>query len=95
MICANDDTAIGFIKTIVDGGLRVPDDVSVLGFDGATVGALLRPSLSTINQDTNELGRRAADLLVDLVLNERPFDPRQAEVISCTLALRGSVRPPA
>lgn len=91
VICANDDTAIAFVKTIVDAGLRVPDDVSVLGFDGAAVGAFLRPPLATIRQDTKELGQRAASLLVDLVLKERPFDPNQAEVVPCDLVMRGSV----
>lgn len=62
VICANDDTAMGFIKTVLDAGLSVPGDVSVLGFDGAAIAPFMTPSLSTVQQDTAELGRRAADL---------------------------------
>lgn len=91
VICANDDTAIGFIKTALDAGLSVPGDVSVIGFDGAPVGPFMTPSLSTVQQDTAELGRRAADLIVDLVLGEHVRNYVRAEV-PCTIVLRDSVR---
>ena len=90
VVCANDDTAIGFIKTVVDGGLRVPDDVSVIGFDGAAVGAFMLPALSTIQQATSELGQRAADLVIDLVLGQTDIE-RRVEV-PCAIVLRDSVR---
>lgn len=91
VVCANDDTAIGFIKTVVDGGLAVPGDVSVLGFDGASVGPFMIPSLSTIQQDTAELGRRAANLVIDIVLGQHFANERRIEV-PCTIVLRDSVR---
>ncbi len=90
VVCANDDTAIGFIKTVVDGGLRVPDDVSVLGFDGAAVGAFMLPALSTIQQATSELGQRAADLVMDLVLGETGLEQRIE--VPCSIVLRESVK---
>ena len=91
VVCANDDTAIGFIRTVVDAGLGVPDDVSVVGFDGAAVGAFTLPSLSTVRQETGELGRRAANLIVDKVVGEN-VDPATPVVVPCTLVLRQSVR---
>lgn len=91
VVCANDDTAIGFIKTIVDVGLVVPQDVSVIGFDGASVGAFMTPSLSTVQQATPELGRLAANLVVDIALGLIPSPPMRTEV-PCTLVLRQSVR---
>jgi LacI family repressor for deo operon, udp, cdd, tsx, nupC, and nupG len=90
VVCANDDTAIGFIKTVVDGGLRVPDDVSVIGFDGAAVGAFMLPALSTIEQATAELGQRAADLVMDLVLGEADLEQRIE--VPCSIVLRESVK---
>lgn len=90
VVCANDDTAIGFIKTVVDGGLRVPDDVSVIGFDGAAVGAFMLPALSTILQATSELGQRAADLVMDLVLGEADLEQRIE--VPCSIVLRESVK---
>jgi LacI family repressor for deo operon, udp, cdd, tsx, nupC, and nupG len=93
VICANDDTAIGFMKTVVDGGLSVPDEVSVLGFDGAAVGPYMTPPLSTVQQDTAELGRRAANLIIDIVLGEALSDVQRFEV-PCTIVLRDSVGAP-
>lgn len=90
LVCANDDTAIGFIKTVVDSGLNVPADVSVIGFDGAAVGAFTLPSLSTVRQETSELGRRAANLIVDKVVGNA--DPATPVVVPCALLLRQSVR---
>jgi LacI family repressor for deo operon, udp, cdd, tsx, nupC, and nupG len=90
VVCANDDTAIGFIKTVVDGGLRVPDDVSVLGFDGAAVAPFMMPALSTIQQATAELGQQAADMVIDLVLGETNLE-RRVEV-PCSIVLRESVK---
>ncbi|MET3898481.1 LacI family repressor for deo operon, udp, cdd, tsx, nupC, and nupG [Devosia sp. UYZn731] len=91
VICANDDTAIGFIKRVTDAGLDVPADVSVVGFDGAPVGAFLVPSLSTIQQSTTELGQQAADLLIRIVEGEAVPSNARIEV-ACQLVLRQSVR---
>lgn len=91
VVCANDDTAIGFIKTVLDAGLDVPGDVSVIGFDGAPVGAFMVPSLSTIQQSTTELGQYAADLLIRMVEGESIAQDERIEV-QCQLTLRQSVR---
>lgn len=93
VICANDDTAIGFIKTVTDCGLTVPDDVSVIGFDGAPVGPFMTPPLSTVQQDTAELGRLAANLIIDIVLGEHRSNEQRFEV-PCTIVLRDSVGVP-
>jgi LacI family transcriptional regulator, repressor for deo operon, udp, cdd, tsx, nupC, and nupG len=92
VVCANDDTAVAFIRTVMDNGVSVPGDVSVLGYDGAAVGQFLSPSLSTIQQDSAELGRRAANLIVDLVLAEHLTNDYVVEV-PCTIVLRDSVSP--
>ena len=91
IVCANDDTAIGFIKTVSDAGLNVPGDVSVVGFDGAPVGAFMVPSLSTIQQSTTELGLHAADLIIRMVEGETVAPAERIEV-PCQLVLRQSVR---
>lgn len=91
VVCANDDTAIGFIKTVLDAGLAVPGDVSVIGFDGAPVGAFMVPSLSTIQQSTTELGEHAADLLIRMVEGEA-IAPGERIEVPCQLMLRQSVR---
>ncbi|MEO5805029.1 LacI family DNA-binding transcriptional regulator [Devosia sp.] len=91
VVCANDDTAVGFIKTVLDGGLDVPGDVSVIGFDGASVGAFMTPSLSTVQQSTAELGRQAVELLIGMATGDVTTPPDRIEV-PCQLVLRQSVR---
>lgn len=92
VVCANDDMAIGFMKTVLDAGLSVPGDISVLGFDGAAIAPFMTPSLSTIQQDTLEMGSRAANLLMDMVLGESNGGPSRIEV-PCAIILRDSVGP--
>ncbi|MCX5495460.1 LacI family DNA-binding transcriptional regulator [Kaistia dalseonensis] len=92
VVCANDDMAIGFMRSVVDEGVRIPEDVSVIGFDGAAVAPFLTPALATIQQDTPGLGRRAATILMDMVLGEQLHN-EQRFVVPATLVLRESVGP--
>ena len=50
-MCANDSLAIEFLRVILQHGVRVPDDVSVVGFDGLPEGALYWPGLTTATAD--------------------------------------------
>ena len=61
---ANDEMAIGFIKGVRAAGLRVPDDVSVVGFDGIAFADYVDPVLTTFRQPRRELGRAGARLLL-------------------------------
>jgi len=64
VFAANDLMAIGLMHGFRDAGLRVPDDVSVVGFDDIPVAAHVWPPLTTVHQDFPELGRRAIGLLL-------------------------------
>ena len=59
VICGNDDVAIGVMRGLHDAGKRVPDDVSVVGFDDSPLAEVVVPSLTTVAQDFIDLGRRA------------------------------------
>ena len=61
---ANDAMALGLLRALHEAGRRVPDEVSVVGFDGIPDGAFYWPGLTTVNQDFADLGRRAVDLAV-------------------------------
>lgn len=63
----SDVTAIGAIRAIRDEGLRVPEDISVMGFDGIELGGYLTPKLATIRQDGDLLARRSVEILVRAV----------------------------
>lgn len=67
----DDCAALGGINEIRERGLRIPTDISIAGYDGLNVARILRPSLTTLCQDTEQLGRLAADKLIDLIESPR------------------------
>ena len=79
LICAYDYMAIGAIKCIYDKGLRVPEDIAVLGMDDIPESQFLNPPLSSINPQTDALCRSAVDLIIsrltDKKLEDITYDP--------------------
>lgn len=69
---ANDQMAIGLMHGFRDAAIRVPEDVSVVGFDDIPVSAHVAPTLTTVHQDFPELGRRAVRLLLAQIRGEDP-----------------------
>lgn len=70
IVYANDLMAIAGMAVATHRGLRLPDDLSVTGFDDTEIGAHLKPSLTTVRTDVYEWGRRAATTLLTLVESE-------------------------
>ncbi|HEX4308954.1 MAG TPA: LacI family DNA-binding transcriptional regulator [Acidobacteriaceae bacterium] len=65
LVCFNDMAAIGAIRALHDAQLRVPQDISVVGFDDIPQAGFQMPSLTTIRQPLHEMGRLAANLLLE------------------------------
>lgn len=63
----DDDAAIGTLTALTEIGIRVPEDVSVAGFDDSRLSPFLNPPLTTVRAPTQEVGRTAARLLFDLI----------------------------
>lgn len=73
LLCRNDLTAIGVIRGLKAAGVRVPQDVSVVGFDDIEMAAYVDPALTTVHQSTDEMARRAvADLFERLSRGRAP-----------------------
>jgi LacI family transcriptional regulator len=70
---SNDNMAWGVLKVAEEYGLRVPDDVAVVGFDDTAPSAHTHPPLTTVRQPLHEMGRRAAELLIWLLESPRPI----------------------
>ncbi len=71
VLCFNDVSAIGSTRALHDAGLRVPADVSVLGFDDIQAASYIVPSLTTIRQPLERMGSLAAQLLLKKLANEK------------------------
>ena len=88
----NDPVAAGAIKAILEAGLRVPEDIAIIGAGNVHYSDLLRVPLSTIDQSSTLIGEKAADLLAALMDAKRPPKPQRI-LIPPTLVVRDSSRP--
>ena len=84
-----DVMAIGAIRALRDHGLRVPEDVSVMGVDGLPLGNYLIPQLSTIGQSSHQMATRSVQFLLDAIEKDAPACH---EIIPYTLYKRESIR---
>ena len=88
IFCENDEMAIGVMRRIREAGLSVPDDISIAGFDDIAFASFSEPPLTTIAQPADTFGRRAADMLIDLL--EHPTTPVRHETLPHRLVVRDS-----
>lgn len=91
LLCANDLMAIGAMEYCRAAGLRIPEDVSVVGFDDLPISALLTPRLTTVRQPAHDMGHRAATVLFDLLENKVGG---VAGPLPATVQIRETVAPP-
>lgn len=93
LVCASDQLALNLLDLLQSHGVRVPEDVVVTGFDGILAGRLSQPSITTVRQPMETMGRVAARLLMD----ETSAPPAEARVIrlGTKLVLRASCGCPA
>lgn len=89
LLCMSDRQAVGAIHAADNLGLKVPDDVSIVGFDDVPIAAHVRPSLTTVHQPLAEKGQVAADLLL---AGARPESRR---LLPTRLVVRETTAPPA
>lgn len=75
LFVANDQMALGVLRAFHEAGVRVPEDISVVGFDDQPESAYFIPPLTTVAQDFEELGHRCIALLLDRLENGRPGAP--------------------
>ncbi|WP_298849078.1 LacI family DNA-binding transcriptional regulator [uncultured Ruegeria sp.] len=93
VFCSADMVAFGLIAGLEAGGLKVPHDISVVGFDDIEMAEFSIPALTTIRQDRNVLGRRSAEALLQRLAN--PNTPRTTEpLVPVELVIRDSTAPP-
>ncbi|NUO41073.1 MAG: LacI family DNA-binding transcriptional regulator [Streptomyces sp.] len=92
IFAANDLQALGVYQAAREAGLRIPDDLSVVGFDDLPVVAWVDPPLTTVHQPLTEMAVAATELALTLGRGERA--PQAGLEIATTLTVRGSTAPP-
>ncbi len=71
ILYSDDFASFGGINAIRERGLRIPEDISVAGYDGIRIGRHIEPKLTTIQQDTEKIGGLAAENLINLIENPK------------------------
>lgn len=90
MLCMNDEVAIGLMHTLKNGGLRIPEDFSIVAADNIELSKFVTPALTTLQLPKKELGEKAADLLLGM-LAHRDVIPKQNPIVFPTeLVIRQS-----
>jgi DNA-binding LacI/PurR family transcriptional regulator len=72
IIALSDVIAFGLIEAAREAGLRIPEDVAVVGFDDVEASQMVNPPLTTVRQPIREKGRRAAELFVQMLRADSP-----------------------
>lgn len=93
VFCANDQTALGLYRAARERGRRIPDDLSIVGFDDTDDASAYDPPLTTVAQNFPEVGRLAVDEVLRRLRD--PAAPPEHPVVPTELILRASTAPPA
>jgi len=98
LVCYNDMMAVGVMKGLQQAGIRVPNDISITGFDNIIFSAYTNPPLTTLDQPKRFIGAEAARLFLELLdtpLNQRSSTHKNVRILKGRLLIRESTAPPA
>jgi LacI family transcriptional regulator, repressor for deo operon, udp, cdd, tsx, nupC, and nupG len=88
----SDSMAISFMKTVMEAGVRVPEDLSLVGFDGIEFAEFVTPTLTTIQQPRHEIGRTGARVLLEALAKGTP--PRSVRLAAPLIVRHSTAAPP-
>ncbi|MDU0202914.1 MULTISPECIES: LacI family DNA-binding transcriptional regulator [Paenibacillus] len=91
LFAVSDDMAVGAMNCIHDHQLKVPDDISIIGFDGSQLTELVRPRLSSMEQPIQEMGKITVNTMIDIISNPGS-SPREDLVLKHKLVVRDSCK---
>ena len=92
VFCGNDMIAFGVMKKLKETGVRIPDDVGVVGYDDIYVSSMMEPSLTTVKQPNYEMGYRAVELLLNVLGNKTNNNSNTKIVLNTELIVRNTTR---
>jgi DNA-binding LacI/PurR family transcriptional regulator len=90
VFAVNDPVAAGAFITIKENGLKIPDDVALAGFSNTNLTSLLDPPLTTVEQPSYEIGKTAAQLLMEQIKSDNETFVPEVKVLKTRLIIRGS-----
>ena len=94
VLCSNDMTAIGALRALQRQGCRVPEYMSVIGFDDIHLAEFVNPPLTTVSMSRKEIARKAVSALLGRITHASPLKVRQTQSVSTALVVRETTAPP-
>jgi LacI family transcriptional regulator len=91
IFAGNDVLAFGCIRAAIENGIRIPDDLSIIGFDNVEISQITNPPLTTIDQPKYEIGKAAIEMLLNMMAKDGTPEPEH-RVIGVRLIERQSCR---
>lgn len=88
VFAVSDDMAVGAMNRAMDGGMRVPEDISVIGFDDSEIASIVRPALTTIHQPIAQIGHMSVELLLRKINGDEI--PISSVILNHKLVIRNS-----
>lgn len=92
LFCMNDYMAAGAYDYLRENNIRIPDDISVVGYDDVELSEYLIPKLTTCKIQSNEIGHVSAEKMIELINNPENEKPAGFYKIPCEMVLRSSVK---
>ncbi|MGD0578808.1 MAG: substrate-binding domain-containing protein, partial [Bryobacteraceae bacterium] len=94
IFCYNDNSALGAMRAVLEAGLKIPEDIALVGCGNVLYSDFLRVPLSTIDQDSLSIGTHSAELALSLIEAKEPVHPRSILVTPRLVARASSLRMP-
>jgi DNA-binding LacI/PurR family transcriptional regulator len=92
IFAVNDPVAIGAFQRIKESHLKIPKDIAIIGFSNNKITTLVYPPLTTVNQPSFEMGKKAAEILIGQIENKNKSLAPKTIVLKAELIIRGSTR---
>ena len=90
IFAVNDPVAIGAFQRIKEAGLKIPKDIAIVGFSNNKITSLIEPPMTTVNQPSFEMGKKAAELLIEMIKNHKNNNQKKTIVLETELIIRES-----
>ena len=90
IFAVNDPVAIGAFQRIKEAGLKIPDDIGIVGFSNNKITSLVEPPITTVDQPSFEMGKKATEILIGLIEGEKKNTRAKTITLDAKLIIRGS-----
>lgn len=90
IFAVNDPQAVGAFQRIKEAGLKIPEEIAIVGFSNNKITSMIEPPMTTVNQPSFEMGKKAAEILIELIENKKIKNQNKTITLEAELIVRES-----